>query len=56
MDFNLRKPKQKDTKGAKPPEQQSRIYYLDWLRIGAVFLVFVMHASQFFSAVLDWKI
>lgn len=37
-------------------EPGARLPEIDWLRVGAVFLVFVVHSAQIFSPIEDWHI
>jgi glucans biosynthesis protein C len=39
-----------------PLEDGARLAEIDWLRVGAIFLVFVVHVAQIFSPIEDWHI
>ncbi len=38
------------------PSNHARLHEVDWLRIGAVFLIFLVHVSQVFSPLEEWHI
>ena len=42
--------------GGVPRERGERLAEIDWLRVGAIFLVFLIHVAQIFSPIEDWHI
>ncbi|MDD5038899.1 MAG: hypothetical protein PHN78_06240 [Dehalococcoidales bacterium] len=37
-------------------ETTTRLYYLDWLRVLAMFGIFFFHNARFFDALVDWHV
>jgi glucans biosynthesis protein C len=43
-------------KSTAPTTSASRLYFLDWLRVLAMFAIFFFHNSRFYDAFSDWHI
>jgi glucan biosynthesis protein C len=44
------------SKSSTPPISAPRLYFLDWLRVLAMFVIFFFHNSRFYDSFSDWHV